>query len=355
MMRSVVATGKVEPITKVEIKSKANGIIERLFVDVDQVVRRRARCWPSSTRKILPHGSARLAPTCRRPRPRAKRAVAQLKKNEIEAEAPDVAFARRNHERARAAVRAEARVAVGARRSAERARTGREPAARRQRPARDRARARRRGHGQRRAGARRRRARRGGAGQRHDQGADPRHRADARRRGRQPGVVDPQPRRQRHAGDDARRHRAGVRARQGGRSRHRPRAARADRARSPPRRFRDRVFEGRVTQISPIGVEKDNVTTFEVEGVDRQRRQGAEGQHDGQRRDRPRAVPRLAARARGGRRLRRPAQRRSSISSMPARETGRRRVPVKVGVGNGTKIQILRRRSRPATRSCCPG
>ena len=29
--------------------------------------------------------------------------------------------------------------------------------------------------------------------------------------------------------------------------------------------FRDRVFEGRVTQISPIGVEKDNVTTFEVE------------------------------------------------------------------------------------------
>ena len=32
-------------------------------------------------------------------------AVAQLKKNEIEAESPDVAFARRNHARARAAVR----------------------------------------------------------------------------------------------------------------------------------------------------------------------------------------------------------------------------------------------------------
>src|SRR5204862_8118463 len=38
MRRSVVATGKVEPITKVEIKSKANGIIEQLYVDVDQVV-----------------------------------------------------------------------------------------------------------------------------------------------------------------------------------------------------------------------------------------------------------------------------------------------------------------------------
>ena len=38
MVRSVVATGKVEPVTKVEIKSKANGIIEKLFVDVDQLV-----------------------------------------------------------------------------------------------------------------------------------------------------------------------------------------------------------------------------------------------------------------------------------------------------------------------------
>lgn len=28
--------------------------------------------------------------------------------------------------------------------------------------------------------------------------------------------------------------------------------------------FRDRVFQGRVTKISPMGVEKDNVTTFEV-------------------------------------------------------------------------------------------
>lgn len=38
MVHSVVATGKIEPITKVDIKSKANGIIERLLADVDQVV-----------------------------------------------------------------------------------------------------------------------------------------------------------------------------------------------------------------------------------------------------------------------------------------------------------------------------
>ena len=38
MTRSVVATGKIEPITKVEVKSKANGIIEALRVDVGDVI-----------------------------------------------------------------------------------------------------------------------------------------------------------------------------------------------------------------------------------------------------------------------------------------------------------------------------
>ena len=38
MTRYVVATGKIEPITKVEIKSKANGIIKALRVDVDSAV-----------------------------------------------------------------------------------------------------------------------------------------------------------------------------------------------------------------------------------------------------------------------------------------------------------------------------
>src|SRR4029079_6447244 len=39
----------------------------------------------------------------------------------------------------------------------------------------------------------------------------------------------------------------------------------AQHARITTETFRDRAFQGRVTQISPIGVEKDNVTTFEVE------------------------------------------------------------------------------------------
>ena len=37
--RSVVATGKVTPITKVEIKSKASGIVKKLYVDINDHVK----------------------------------------------------------------------------------------------------------------------------------------------------------------------------------------------------------------------------------------------------------------------------------------------------------------------------
>jgi HlyD family secretion protein len=38
--RSVVATGKIQPITKVEVKSKASGIVEKLYVDINNVVKK---------------------------------------------------------------------------------------------------------------------------------------------------------------------------------------------------------------------------------------------------------------------------------------------------------------------------
>ena len=38
--RSVVATGKIQPITKVEVKSKASGIVEKLYVDINNVVQK---------------------------------------------------------------------------------------------------------------------------------------------------------------------------------------------------------------------------------------------------------------------------------------------------------------------------
>src|SRR5688500_12178961 len=100
MVRSVVATGKIEPITKVEIKSKANGIIERLLADVDQVVAGGdvlAELDKENLTARLREARANLqaAEAAR------EAAAAQLKKNEIEAESPDVAFARRNATRAR--------------------------------------------------------------------------------------------------------------------------------------------------------------------------------------------------------------------------------------------------------------
>ena len=38
LAKSVVATGKIEPITKVEVKSKASGIVQKLLVDYGQTV-----------------------------------------------------------------------------------------------------------------------------------------------------------------------------------------------------------------------------------------------------------------------------------------------------------------------------
>jgi len=38
--KSVVATGKIQPITKVEVKSKASGIVEQLFVDINRTVKK---------------------------------------------------------------------------------------------------------------------------------------------------------------------------------------------------------------------------------------------------------------------------------------------------------------------------
>jgi len=56
--RSVVATGKIQPITKVEVKSKASGIVEKLYVDINNKVTKgqqlrssiNRRSWPRWTR-----------------------------------------------------------------------------------------------------------------------------------------------------------------------------------------------------------------------------------------------------------------------------------------------------------------
>ncbi len=97
--RSVVATGKIEPIAKVEIKSKANGIIKELKVEVGDFVKTGqvlAELDKENLDARVREANAALIGA----EANLKAAQAQLEKNRIEAEGPDVPFARRNFERA---------------------------------------------------------------------------------------------------------------------------------------------------------------------------------------------------------------------------------------------------------------
>ncbi len=134
MTRSVVATGKIEPITKVEVKSKANGIIEALRVDVGDVI--------APGQVLVELDKETLAARLREARANLQAATAGLRgaeaaleKNIVEAEGPDVQFSRRAFERAAHAARRQAGRPVGAGRGAGRPRGRREPPAQRQEPA----------------------------------------------------------------------------------------------------------------------------------------------------------------------------------------------------------------------------
>jgi HlyD family secretion protein len=59
--RSVVATGKIQPITKVEVKSKASGIVEKLFVDINNTVRKGAPLAELDQQEILAQVEAQKA------------------------------------------------------------------------------------------------------------------------------------------------------------------------------------------------------------------------------------------------------------------------------------------------------
>jgi len=99
MVRSVVATGKVEPITKVEIKSKANGIIQALNVDVDTSVNE-GDILVVLDKELLAATLRGAEANLQAARASLEAAEAQVKKNIVEAEGPDAEFARRAYERA---------------------------------------------------------------------------------------------------------------------------------------------------------------------------------------------------------------------------------------------------------------
>jgi HlyD family secretion protein len=101
MVRSVVATGKIEPIAKVEIKSKANGLIEVLRVDVDaQVAEGEILAELDKENLNARLREARAALQAAQAALEAARATHE--RSVVEAEGPDVEFARRAYERAQA-------------------------------------------------------------------------------------------------------------------------------------------------------------------------------------------------------------------------------------------------------------
>jgi len=98
--RSVVATGKIEPRSKVEVKSKASGIVKELFVDYGEYVHRgqtlveldkeelRARLREAQATLLAAEASETAA-------------VAGFERTKVEAEGPDLPFLQSAMERAR--------------------------------------------------------------------------------------------------------------------------------------------------------------------------------------------------------------------------------------------------------------
>jgi HlyD family secretion protein len=338
MTRSVVATGKVEPITKVEIKSKANGIIERLLVDVDQVVDA-GRVLAELDKENLTARLREARANLQAAEAAREAAIAQLRKNEIEEESPDVEFARRNSRRAEQLYEQK----LVSQSSLDDARSALEQAENRKRAAGGQLVIARAKVVEATANVAQSRA----AVERADEElANSTIKAPIRATVLTRDVEIGSPVSSilnlganatlvMTLGDIAK---VFVRGKVDEADIGRVRLGQP--ARITTESFPDKVFEGRVTQISPIGVEKDNVTTFEVKvsidnaGKELKANMTANAEIVLEQLADSLLVPEAAVVF--------DAQRKPSVDLVePGSKTGRRRVPVQVGVGNGTRMQIL--------------
>jgi len=87
--RSVVATGKVQPITKVEVKSKASGIVTRLDVDINQHVKQGQVLAQLDQAEIIAQVNAQKAQLAAA-EANARAAEAAIQYDKVNAEAPDL-------------------------------------------------------------------------------------------------------------------------------------------------------------------------------------------------------------------------------------------------------------------------
>ena len=96
--RSVVATGKVQPITKVEVKSKASGIVTRLDVDINNQVKQGQVLGQLDQQEILDQVAAQKAQLAAA-ESNARAAAASIQYDKVNAEAPDLPMYKNTYER----------------------------------------------------------------------------------------------------------------------------------------------------------------------------------------------------------------------------------------------------------------
>lgn len=98
--RSVVATGKIEPRSTVEVKSKASGIVKKLYVDYGDTVRQ-GQVMAELDKEELEARVRELKANLQAAEAAEEAAHAALERNKVEAEGPDIPFLKSNMDRAR--------------------------------------------------------------------------------------------------------------------------------------------------------------------------------------------------------------------------------------------------------------
>ena len=98
LAKSVVATGKVEPITKVEIKSKASGIVKKLYIDAGDRVKKGQLLAELDKEEIEAH-VAQAKAQMEASQASAKATEADLERAKVDAEGVDVPMLKRAYDR----------------------------------------------------------------------------------------------------------------------------------------------------------------------------------------------------------------------------------------------------------------
>jgi HlyD family secretion protein len=104
LAKSVVATGKVEPITKVEIKSKASGIVKKLYVDAGDRVKK-GQVLAELDREEIAAQVSQAHAQLEASEASLKGSDADYERAKVDAEGPDVPMLKRAYERAQGMAR----------------------------------------------------------------------------------------------------------------------------------------------------------------------------------------------------------------------------------------------------------